>query len=136
MVCANCGKDWKSGKEPSICVACLNPTCCAECHLVIVGDNNSALKLKYLDKVIDITTRGNHGKAYEWIIIDSIKNSELHLKEFLGHDAHDIFTQLSKVDQDTALEEIIRYVGTITKESHKDVLTAVTDKAKINQQPV
>ena len=33
LKCAGCGNSWTGGKEPTICIACLNPTCCAECHL-------------------------------------------------------------------------------------------------------
>ena len=33
LECAGCGNSWTGGKEPTICIACLNPTCCAECHL-------------------------------------------------------------------------------------------------------
>lgn len=31
--CAGCSKDWHRGTEPTICIACGNPTCSAECHL-------------------------------------------------------------------------------------------------------
>jgi hypothetical protein len=35
LKCAACEKPWREGKEPTICIACVNATCSAECHLAL-----------------------------------------------------------------------------------------------------
>jgi hypothetical protein len=62
LKCAACEKSWHEGPEPTICIACVNATCSAECHLAL-QDQQVCTFFKNFEPKLDVYEKVNGFRA-------------------------------------------------------------------------
>ncbi|MCD8525227.1 MAG: nucleic acid/nucleotide deaminase domain-containing protein [Gammaproteobacteria bacterium] len=73
----------------------ISKLCCACCNLSLCAVT--------AENIHQITTRGQHGQYYGWVMPDFVRNNPALLAKFLGKEAYRIYESLSKQDQEKFL---------------------------------